>query len=223
MTEKHFVSLLEDYFSEKGYLTKKELGVGYGIADLVLFKLNPEKCSIRAKNKQFKRIGNIDSFKIFDFLPEIGENKKVIIEDLISIFKISKSTLKYTYLKQLEKDGYIKKEEDKYYYKINGWIPMAKEIIAIEAKLKNWRRGIAQANRYKTFANKTYLAIPVEQEKNVNKDILKKNNIGLILFDYKNKNIKKTKVLFEEPINKNKYNLATEFVLKRKLLLKSFS
>jgi len=64
--------------------------------------------------------------------------------------------------------------EDKYYYKINGWIPMAKEIIAIEAKLKNWRRGIAQANRYKTFANKTYLAIPVEQEKNVNKDILKK-------------------------------------------------
>ncbi len=218
MTEAQFVKLLENKFAEKGYLTSREVGVGYGIADLVLFKLNKTKCEIRKKNAQYKKLENEEFFKIFDFLPEIGSSKKINMEFLSKNLSIAQSTLKYNYLKKLEKDGFVKKLNNEFYFKINGWIPLAKEVIAIEAKLKDWKRGFLQANRYKSFAHKVFLAIPMSKGHLVDKELLKKHNIGLILFDITKNNIKTTKVKKEKPLNWYKFNLATESIMKKKLL-----
>jgi len=219
MTEKQFVSFLEKKLKENfDFLTKKEVGVGYGIADLVLFKLNPIKCKIRKNHKQYKKLENERAFKIFEFLPEIGQRKKADLDYLSRELKISKKILKYKYLKQLLEDKFIKIVDDKYYFKVNGWMPIAKEVIAVEAKLKDWKRGIVQANRYKSFANKTYLAMPAQQEKNIDRELLKKHNIGLMLFDTNTgklimKNPRKKKAL-----NKYKANLAIETILNYKVL-----
>lgn len=34
------------------------------------------------------------------------------------------------------------------------------EVVAVELKLRDWRRGLAQAGGYRLFANRTYLALP---------------------------------------------------------------
>ncbi len=222
MTEKAFVKQLERVFIQEGYLTKKEVGVGYGVADLVLVKLNPKQCAIRLGNKQFKPLLREEFFKIFYHLPDIdsGENP-VDLNYLIQKTNLSKSFLKYSVLKQLERDGYVKRVENNFYFKINGWIPIAKEIIAIEAKMKDWKRGFLQANRYKSFANKVYLAIPSKIEHLIDKKLLQKHGVGLIVLNTANNKKKTLPVKTIEPLNPFKHNLATEFVLTRKILTNS--
>lgn len=218
MTEKKFVSLLEKQFNARGFLTGKEIGVGYGIADLVLFELDPKKCLKRKQNKQYKRIKDEKFFKIFDFLPEDGKNKKIDIDYLSDKLKISKNSLKYKYLKKLKRDGFIKILDNQYYFKVNGWMPIAKGLTAIEAKLNDWHKGFLQANRYKSFANKTFLAMPLSKEQVIDKPLLKKHNVGLILFDPKTKEIKISNPKARKPLNKYKFNLAAEFAINTKTL-----
>jgi len=223
MKESTFVKLLEKKFISEGYLTQREVGVGYGVADLVLYKLNPKKCAIRRENGQYKRLQGEDFFKIFDYLPDYGSRKQVDLDYLVNNLNISKKTLKYHYLKKLEDDGFVKKISGKYYYKVNGWMPIAKEVIAIEAKINDWRRGALQANRYKTFAHKTYLALPSTKEHLVDKDFFKKHNIGLILFDTESFVKKTTRIKSEVPLNKYKFNFAAEFVIGKKSLKECFA
>lgn len=224
MTEKAFVKQLERVFIQEGYLTKKEVGVGYGVADLVLVKLNPKQCAIRLENKQFKPLLREEFFKIFYHLPDMESGKNPVdLNYLIQKTNLSKSFLKYSVLKQLERDGYVKRVENNFYFKINGWIPIAKEIVAIEAKMKDWKRGFLQANRYKSFANKVYLAVPSRIEHLVDRKLLRKHNVGLIVLDTASNQKKTLPVRTIEPLNPFKHNLATEFVLTRKILANSVS
>jgi len=224
MTEKSFVDQLEKIFANEGFLTKKELGVGYGVADLVLLKIDPKKTALRYENKQFKPLLNESYFKVFQYLPDIKEKKEPIsINKLIRKTELSDSFLKYKILKKLKKDKYIIEKGNNLYYKVNGWVPLAKEIIAIEAKLKDWKRGFYQANRYKAFADKTYLAIPSNISHLVNRDMLRKHNVGLITLDV-DANKKRTLIVPKKknPLNADKRNFAVEFFwtpnLKKKLL-----
>lgn len=223
MSESVFVKLLEKKFISEGYLTKREVGVGYGVADLVLYRLDPKKCAVRRKNGQYKKLQSEDFFKIFDYLPENGSQKQVDVNYLANNLNISEKNLKYNYLKKLENDGFVRKINNKFYYKVNGWMPIAKEVIAIEAKINDWRKGAIQANRYKTFAHKTYLALPFEKGHLVDKKFLKEHNIGLILFDTKSRVKKTTRIKSEAPLNKYKFNFAAEFALGRRNLKECFS
>ena len=55
-SEENFVNLLEKHFLENDYLTKREVNIGNGVADLVLAKvndLNIKKRSIKECYRQF--------------------------------------------------------------------------------------------------------------------------------------------------------------------------
>lgn len=187
MTEKVFVDLLEKVLREEGYLSEREVGVGYGIADLVIIKkssFDSENCDKRKGYKQKSRLLNEEYFRILSHLPDFDEKENsVCVDYLVEKTGLSKSHLKYTLLKDLQRKRFIKVTKDGTYFKINGWAPLANEVIAIEAKLKDWKRGFIQANRYKSFADRTYLAIPKETAHLVDRKLLKKHNIGLIVLD----------------------------------------
>jgi hypothetical protein len=129
--------------------------------------------------------------------------------------------LKYKILKELLKSGYVKQIKKDFYCKINGWLPIAKEVVAVEAKLKDWKRGFYQANRYKAFADKVYVAIPPQAEHLVNKKILRDFNVGLIVFDLETgtkREVIRAKTV--SPANTYKKNYALEFFWNRGLALK---
>ena len=223
MTEKTFVKQLEKNFNTEGFLTKKELNIGYGVADLVLVKkdkFNTKHCKLRKNYNQFTRLLKEDYFKIFKHLPnEDSGHAPVNLDYLIEKTHLSKSFLKYNILRTLEQKGYIKKENGHFYFKINGWMPIAKEVIAVEAKMRNWKRGFVQANRYRVFADRVYLALPIEVVHLVDKRLLKKHNVGLIVFDAQ-LNRKKIALLSRraEPLSESKKNLAMEFFWGRQIL-----
>ncbi len=223
MTEKTFVKKLENIFITEGFLTKKEVGVGYGVADLVLVrkdKFNKQNCRLRKNYGQLTRLLREDYFKIFKHLPdENSGHDPVDLDYLIEKTHLSKSFLKYNILRTLEKKEYIKKENGDFYFRVNGWMPIAKEIIAIEAKMRNWKRGFVQANRYRAFADRVYLAFPIEVAHLVDKRLLKRHNVGLIVFDAQ-LNRKKITLLSRrvEPLSESKKNLAMEFFWGRQIL-----
>ena len=192
MDELTLVSHLEEIFARKGFLVKKEIGTGYGIADLVITKLNKNKCDIRKTNKQTTPLLKESYFTVLRHLPDIDEDcEGMDYRELLKKTNLSNHFLKYDVLKTLETFGFVKEVENQKYFKVNGWVPLAKEVIAIEAKLQNWKRGYIQANRYKAFADKVYLAMPEQYAHRVDKELLKSKNIGLIILKSNSKSIKK--------------------------------
>ncbi len=106
---------------------------------------------------------------------------------------------------------HIKSLANNFYFKINGWMPLTNELIAIEAKLNDWKRGLIQANRYKVFANKVYLAIPSTIQHRIDRNAFRRHGIGLISLNVEQN--KKTVLVAapnKRPTNKSKNNLAIE-------------
>lgn len=215
------VSHLNSYFSKNGYLTRQEITAGYGRADLVLVKLNPDKCKIRKGHKQVKPLLKEHFFQILRQIPDINnEEDPININELYDSILVSKSYLKYHLLKELESAGYIKQVEKEYYYKINGWVPLVQEMIAIEAKLRDWKRGLIQANRYKSFADKSYLAILDRYEHLVDIDLLKNQNIGLYVVSENGEDVKEVLTpVITERVKQDKRNYVSEHYLKEALSL----
>lgn len=184
MTEALLVNRLAKLFRQEGFLTQKEVGVGYGVADLVLIdtnKVNREHCALRQGYRQYSRLLRDEYFRVLFNLPDIESGQLVDLQTLVARTGLSASLIKYTILKNLRRNGFIDQIDGRFFCKVNGWMPLAKEIIAIEAKLRDWKSGTFQAIRYKTFANKVYLAVPQETEKNVDRSMLKRHNVGLIV------------------------------------------
>jgi hypothetical protein len=57
-------------------------------------------------------------------------------------------------------------------------------IISFELKLKNWKRAIKQAFKYKSFSNISYVVLPANSAKSAqnNLDLFKQYNVGLAIF-----------------------------------------
>lgn len=191
MDEFTLVCHLEAIFLKEGYLVKREIGTGYGVADLVITKLNKRKCSIRKTNKQSTPLLKESYFTVLRHLPDIDSNSDAMnYKELLKRTNLSNHFLKYDVLKTLEACGFVKEVAKQKYFKVNGWVPLAKEVIAVEAKLQDWRRGFIQANRYKAFADKVYLAMPEQYAHRVNRELLKSKNIGLIVLKSNTKTMK---------------------------------
>jgi len=71
------------------------------------------------------------------------------------------------------------------------------DLVAIEVKIKDWQQGLYQAYRYKSFAEKSYLAIYEKYCIGIDISLFKKNNVGLISF-----NENEIKVLNQPKVNK---------------------
>ena len=82
-------------------------------------------------------------------------------------------------MKYLEKNGYIKISKN--HIEVIKKVDLAtKNLVAIEAKLYDWKAGIEQAFRYKDYATKVYVALDSNNIEKVDKEIFKENNIGLL-------------------------------------------
>jgi hypothetical protein len=55
-------------------------------------------------------------------------------------------------------------------------------MVAFEVKVKDWKSGLRQARSYKSFANRTYLALPIERADSIKQhvDVFRRFNVGLL-------------------------------------------
>lgn len=160
------VKILQEDYDIK-YVVR-ELQNGKNIADVVYSKELQRDFAIFDEY--------IDSYYYFN---EIITNKKKNInelniqnKDLLRRFK--------KFLKKLEKAGYITIENNKIHI-IKKVDIASKNVVAIEAKLSDWKSGLNQALAYKQYSDYVYVAIDECCYKKVDIEIFEKNNVGLIL------------------------------------------
>jgi len=190
--EKEMIPVLKKCLSEK-YQTEyfvDEFNCGNGIADLV-FTTN----DINSNKKYLLDYELI--YIIFKYFNRI--NKKIKVKKLFNDTFLTKKQACNLINYLFEKNVLESIDEENYYIK-QKYIPPIKKIISIEAKLFDWKSGFYQAIRYKAYSHKTYLAISEEFAHRVDRALLKKHNIGLIIVSLDKINIS-IKVINEKPSN----------------------
>ncbi len=155
-----------------------EIPSGYGIADVVFYTLDESAINSRLSDNH-RPIDETNILRILLGLKSVGADETVSITTL----KQWMPSLKNDVLSYLVDNGYLLQDEASETYKPgvryhNG----LRQSVAIEAKLKDWKRGLFQAYRYRRYADKSYLAV---YSKHINPplkniDQFKKYNVGLI-------------------------------------------
>jgi len=169
--EKDMLPVIEEEFYKKFDNAKfiREFNSGNGIADFTFATLNNEALSIVIKNYS-------EMYYLINFLNRKGE--KIHPDKLIIQNNLNPKIFSSLIIKLLE-GGYLSQNESCYIVQQKYKSPI-KNIISIEAKLCKWKDGYYQALRYKCFSHKSYLAISSRYVKNVDYDLLRQDNIGLI-------------------------------------------
>lgn len=156
----------------------QEFAGGYGIADLVF-----AKNFITGQNViNRKPLNNYYALKSYLSLPQ---NEPFTLSDIVKASGGGK-TIGNTVTRILTSGNYIFKEDKLFYKNETSLISPIKKLVAIEVKLRDWKQGILQARRYKSYTDECYLAILSRYEKNVDKRYLNQFGIGLILFNEEN-------------------------------------
>lgn len=175
-TEKELVNSLKNNilkicdWDENLYNTQviEEVNIGYGIADLVISKLKKDT----EVYNEFTRL-DIAVYKI------IESNSNVNFEIIHDITRTNKRDLKCA-IDNLIQESVIC-ELDSLFVVKKSIKSVALKNIAIEAKLKNWRRALEQAHRYRWFANLSYVVLDSKHIKPAKENISKFHlfNVGL--------------------------------------------
>lgn len=171
------------YLERRGYLVALERDLGYGRADLVGFRVDARRCLARQENGQLRSLNALDHYRALRHLPEAADGVGLPLKDLGERIGRSPSHLRSSLIPFLLRSGYVRQLEDGTYAKVNGFIPIASEIIAVEAKVSDWRWGAMQAKRHRWFANRVVLALSADFLHRVDRELLKKHGIGLIAVD----------------------------------------
>lgn len=180
----------------------EELNLGYGIPDVVVV--------------QYKEIQQRDGYlNLFDvsLLTIIEDTENLSFEDIVYLTRSPKKKVNLS-LSALQEQNLIAYREGKYFSK-DKYADILEDCIAIEAKLKNWKRALHQAYRYKWFAKKSFVILPSDNIQPAKKQIslFEKYQVGLA-------SLSKTEgldVLYtpesSEPISKNMNRLLNEHLI----------
>lgn len=161
-------SLFNKPFKSKVF---EEVNLGYGIPDVVVVQYKH-----KSKNNHRKEILSFFDISILEL---IEKRKNTSIDDIVYLTRSTKNKINNT-LSVLQNENFIIYREGKY-FSHKKYVDALEDSIAIEAKLKNWKRALQQAYRYKWFSSKAYVVLPSNNIKSAlnNLELFKKYGVGL--------------------------------------------
>ena len=167
MLESELVDKITDYLNKYGIRYTKEIHMGIGVPDVSI--------NIGAS----KSMPLLLDYYLLLITEYISEKRKVTICDLADHFSFDKTKIQ-SYINQLVSEYIVKQVENVVYINRKIFGRNLGKTISIEAKIKNWKSGILQAERYLMFSDFSFLALPEEKVRNVDIELLKKSGIGLL-------------------------------------------
>lgn len=146
----------------KNHLIEKEVNCDFGIADLVMFKIK----KITANNFNLSLISPDWAFS----LRTIQYRKNFTTEQFSQLANVSINSANQA-LKEFCLARYCEKLNNNTWRKIKQPTLISDYIISYEAKLRNWKRALWQACRYKTFSHESWVVLDCINEKPAIKNI----------------------------------------------------
>ena len=167
MKESELVSIMNKFFKHNRMVYANEIRMGIGIPDVMVGCFVPD---------EHENIMDYYALKMYFF---IVDNNIRSISEVIEMSVLPKThTAKY--IRVLEKRGILTIEYDA----INiSKIIQKQELginVSIEAKVKDWKGGLLQAQRYLSFSDYSYVAIPEIGIKTVDQSRFIDSGIGLL-------------------------------------------
>ncbi|MBO6522604.1 MAG: hypothetical protein JJ971_02155 [Balneolaceae bacterium] len=149
-----------------------EVSLGYGVADLVVSNFTNSTCRW-VSNRFLLNSNDINIYSI------IENEQGITLEKIANLTRQSFKLINKS-LNKLTGFEYVINQEGKFFIK-NYYQVSFENLFAIEAKLKNWKRALKQAYRYKWFADYSYVVLDSCHIENAIKeiDLFRKYNVGL--------------------------------------------
>ena len=156
------------FFNSDNIIAATEIPIGAGIVDIVAGQI------INAKSQTYELLDGMESYMI----------SLLHYKQRLSLFTISrKANLSpdktLAILQQLVDKGYIQTTNNCY---LRVRLPIDR-VIAIEGKLKNWKKALQQANRNRLFATQSFVALEARYARPAlqNLDLFKHYQVGLVI------------------------------------------
>lgn len=167
MLEAELVHSMNDYLCTHGICYANEIRMGIGIPD-ISFNLGGNR-----------RIKCMDDYYLFSIWDYINDKKKVTLKEIGIQFLFSLEKVK-KYVFQLVRMSLVAIKNE--VVRVINSIKNARLgiTVAVEVKIRDWRSGFLQAQRYLLFSDYSYLALPEKNVKLVDTEFLKGAGIGLL-------------------------------------------
>lgn len=208
--EKEMIPVIKEFALKKfnSEIIAEELPVNHRIVDIVLANVSfQDDNRLQTYKTSFNKLTIAD----LDVLADFYIKKRVSIHYLIKRLRMDSKLIKEKYLNKFIDYNLIEKVT-RYQYQTTDWAEIKiKNMIAIEAKLSDWKTVLIQAMDNFTFADYSYVAIDesVCSEKVISQFI--ERNIGILSVGGKNM----VKLIYKPKINKN--TNSGDFALQRLL------
>jgi hypothetical protein len=160
--EHQMMDPVAQWLRDHGLMVKMEFPTPWGICDLVGCSLNKKKVQKRLSQHQTRPIGSLLRVHLLSLIPDQKEGGSVNAEDLHRAFAgyLDKDRIGHELMK-LMKDRFIETTDTGTFYKINGWMPLHRRLVAVELKLSRIDDALHQAINNLGFADESYVALPV--------------------------------------------------------------
>jgi hypothetical protein len=153
----------EAWLKSRGLMIKREFPTPWGICDLVGCSFNKHNVRKRLRLGQKKPIGSHLRVMLLSEIPEKTDGPPITPYSLAGIFSDFFDTERIvTELNRLERDGFVHKTSSGSIYKLNGWMPIHKKLVALELKLSRVQDVLYQAIANLEFADESYVGLPME-------------------------------------------------------------
>lgn len=177
--------------------TALEFEAGYGIADIVFFRLKAHSESLR---RNFLKLPSRLAVLFNDsHLPSIFSVEMFCRQSgstVVAAKRILATLVNARLLHRLSNGNYLR---------IATVVCPVESIVSIEAKLTDWKRALRQAFRYREFSNQSWVLLDASRASSAiaNLDIFQRGNIGLATFS----TLKELRIHYE-PSFENSFNQA---------------
>src|SRR5579863_1519150 len=164
--------------SRKQPIFAVELDSFQGIADLVTGQLNGHCLLPSSVSPSKLKTFSLSTAKVLGAL--LGR-KTAYITEVERMSGLSRKTVRKQ-LRTLKDAGMVNSENQERVHMQHEVRPPFEEVIAYEVKVKDWKSGLRQALSYKSFANRAYLALPMDRADSLKKrlQIFRRFNVGLV-------------------------------------------
>lgn len=176
------------WLRDQGLMVKTEFPTPWGICDLVGCSLNKNRVRKRLNLRQTKPIGSLLRVHLLSLIPDEPDGRGIRIEDLHRVFGgyLDKERIGHE-VARLVRDHFVEPTDFGTFYKVNGWMPLHKRLVAIELKLSRVDDAFRQAINNLGFADESYVAMPAQMARRLathkTHARFKSKGIGLLAVD----------------------------------------
>jgi hypothetical protein len=156
------------WLKANGMTAKSEFVTPWGVCDLVGLRFNARKVIRRLELRQKRAVSSVTRALLLLKIPDIETRRSVTLERLVRIYgpSISEEVVRDE-TSRLVADRFVVRTSRQRLQRVNGWIPLQDQIVAVELKLSRVDEVLRQALNNLGFADESYAALPADVARRV--------------------------------------------------------